>query len=99
MRIVLPGKYGYKGPKSVVQITLTDTQPPTFWNDANGREYKFYSNVDPQVSHPRWRQAREAYLGEAPGAGLRAYPHDTQWYNGYGEQVADLYADLPRKLI
>jgi len=100
LRIVLPWKYGYKGPKSVVQMTLTDKEPPTFWNDANGREYKFYSNIDPKVSHPRWSQARESYLGDAtPGGRLGGFRHDTQWYNGYGEQVADLYADLPRKLI
>ncbi|MCH7959483.1 MAG: protein-methionine-sulfoxide reductase catalytic subunit MsrP [Candidatus Hydrogenedentes bacterium] len=92
LRIVLPWKYGYKGPKSVVNIKLTAEQPTTFWNLANAREYKFYSNVDPEVPHPRWSQAKERFIGEA----IKSRP--TQWYNGYAEQVAHLYADMPRTL-
>jgi sulfoxide reductase catalytic subunit YedY len=93
LRIILPWKYGYKGPKSIVEMMFTDTEPKTFWNDANPGEYKFYSNVDPQVSHPRWSQAKERWLGEGTKT------HDTEWYNGYGEQVASLYSDMPRKLF
>lgn len=92
LRIVTPWKYGYKGPKSVVKIELVSEMPPTFWNTANGDEYKFYSNVDPEVPHPRWSQATERYLGES------TKDHETQWYNGYGEQVAAMYADMPREL-
>ena len=92
LRIVVPWKYGYKGPKSIVQMTFVDKQPQTFWNEAIAREYKFYSNVDPQVPHPRWSQAKELYLGESEKS------NPTQWYNGYGEQVAHLYADMPRSL-
>lgn len=92
LRLVLPWKYGYKGPKSIVEMMFTDKEPKTFWNDANPSEYKFYSNVDPQVPHPRWSQAKERWLGEGEKA------HATEWYNGYGEQVAELYADMPRNL-
>lgn len=92
LRIIAPWKYGYKGPKSVVRIEAIAQQPPTFWNTANPYEYKFYSNVDPEVPHPRWSQAKERYLGET------VKRHPTQWYNGYGEYVAHLYADMPRKL-
>lgn len=92
LRIVVPWKYGYKGPKSVVKMEFVAEQPRTFWNTANSDEYKFYSNVDPEVPHPRWSQAKERYLGEAVKS------HDTQWYNGYGEQVAHLYADRERVL-
>ncbi len=92
LRIVVPWKYGYKGPKSVVKIELVATKPPTFWNKANADEYKFFSNVDPEVPHPRWSQAKERWLGES----LKS--HETLWYNGYGEQVAAMYADKPRDL-
>ncbi len=92
LRIIVPWKYGYKGPKSVVQMTFTDKQPATFWNDAVPHEYKFYSNVDPQVAHPRWSQALERYLGED------RKDKPTQWYNGYGEQVAHMYEGIPRTL-
>lgn len=92
LRIITPWKYGYKGAKSVVKITLLDTQPRTFWNDANAAEYKFYSNVDPQVPHPRWSQAKERDISGA------FKNKKTQWYNGYGEEVAKMYADMPRVL-
>jgi sulfoxide reductase catalytic subunit YedY len=92
LRLILPWKYGYKGPKSIVEMTFTDTEPKTFWNDANPNEYKFYSNVDPQVNHPRWSQAKERWLGEGDKT------RDTEWYNGYGEQVASLYSLMPREL-
>lgn len=92
LRIITPWKYGYKGPKSVVKMTFTDKQPETYWNTAIPREYKFYSNVDPEVRHPRWSQAKEQYLGE------RSREKPTQWYNGYEEQVADMYKDMDRFL-
>lgn len=92
LRIVLPWKYGYKGPKSIVKMTLLETQPHTFWNDTNAREYGFYSNVDPQVPHPRWSQAMERDISAA----LKNV--ETQWYNGYGAEVGELYADMPRVL-
>lgn len=92
LRVITPWKYGYKGPKSIVQMTFTDKQPHTFWNDAVPAEYKFYSNIDPKVPHPRWSQAQEQFLGESN----KVAP--TQWYNGYGEQVAHMYDGIPRTL-
>lgn len=92
LRIIVPWKFGYKGPKSVVRMTFTDRQPATFWNQSVPSEYKFFSNVDPQVPHPRWSQALERYLGE------NKKDKPTQWYNGYGEQVAHMYEGIPRTL-
>ena len=86
IRLVVPWKYGFKSIKSVVRITLTDTQPPTSWNKANAREYGFYSNVNPNVDHPRWSQATERPLG----GGLLARRQDTLMFNGYDE-VAPMY--------
>jgi sulfoxide reductase catalytic subunit YedY len=83
-RLALPWKYGYKGPKSVVRIELSDKRPPTFWNDLQAREYGFFSNVNPERPHPRWSQATERDIG----TGER---RPTLLYNGYGEQVASLY--------
>jgi sulfoxide reductase catalytic subunit YedY len=93
LRIITPWKYGYKGAKSIVKMTFTDRQPKTFWNEAQPAEYKFYSNVDPQVSHPRWSQAEEWRLGESQ---TEKYP--TKFYNGYEEEVGELYAGIPRTL-
>ena len=73
-------------------MTLTAEQPPTLWNDAIPSEYKFYSNVDPEVPHPRWSQASEKLLGDI----IKRVP--TQWYNGYGEYVASMYTDRKREL-
>ncbi|MBX3300345.1 MAG: protein-methionine-sulfoxide reductase catalytic subunit MsrP [Acidobacteria bacterium] len=84
LRLVVPWKYGFKSIKSVVKITLTENEPPTTWNIAAPSEYGFYSNVNPDVSHPRWSQKKERRLGET---GLR----DTLPFNGYGEEVAALY--------
>jgi sulfoxide reductase catalytic subunit YedY len=84
LRLVAPWKYGFKGIKSIVRITLTDEQPATFWNTLSPYEYEFEANVDPAVPHPRWSQATEWMLG--------TYERfETQKYNGYGEYVADLY--------
>lgn len=92
MRIITPWKYGYKGAKSVVKMTLVAEQPPTLWNIAIPSEYKFYSNVDPEVPHPRWSQASEKLLGDI----IKRVP--TEWYNGYGEYVAQMYTEFPRTL-
>ncbi|AUJ65029.1 mononuclear molybdenum enzyme YedY [Aestuarium zhoushanense] len=86
IRLVVPWKYGFKSIKSIVRITLTDKQPPATWNLINAREYGFYSNVNPNVSHPRWSQASERLIG----GGLFASRQDTLMFNGY-EEVASLY--------
>jgi len=90
LRLVVPWKYGFKSIKSIVKITLTDSQPPTSWNKANAREYGFYSNVNPNVSHPRWSQASERRVG----GGLFAPRIDTLMFNGYEEEVASLYEGM-----
>jgi len=90
IRLVVPWKYGFKGIKSVVRIKLVESQPATSWNIANAREYGFYSNVNPQVDHPRWTQARERRLGEL-------LKRETLMFNGYADQVASLYAGMDLK--
>lgn len=90
LRLVVPWKYGYKSIKSIVRITLTDTQPPTSWNKANAREYGFYSNVNPEVNHPRWSQASERVIG----GGLFSKRIPTLMLNGYEEEVSPLYAGM-----
>ena len=90
LRLVVPWKYGFKSIKSVVRITLTDTQPPTSWNKANPREYGFYSNVNPEVDHPRWSQATERRIG----GGLFSARIPTLMFNGYAEEGAGLYAGM-----
>jgi methionine sulfoxide reductase catalytic subunit len=87
LRLVVPWKYGFKGIKSIVAIRLTETQPPTSWNIAAPGEYGFYSNVNPEVDHPRWSQKTERRIGE-----FRR--RTTLPFNGYGEQVAGLYAGM-----
>jgi sulfoxide reductase catalytic subunit YedY len=84
-RIVVPWKYGYKSPKSIVRIEFTQKRPGTFWNQALPREYGFFSNVDPSKPHPRWSQAMERDIG----TGRR---RATLLYNGYVDQVAGLYS-------
>ncbi|WP_377509214.1 protein-methionine-sulfoxide reductase catalytic subunit MsrP [Octadecabacter sp. R77987] len=86
IRLVVPWKYGFKSIKSIVRITLTDKQPYATWNAINAREYGFYSNVNPEVDHPRWSQATERLIG----GGLFAARQDTLMFNGYDE-VASLY--------
>lgn len=90
LRLVVPWKYGFKSIKSIVKIELTDTQPETSWNMINAREYGFYSNVNPEVDHPRWSQASERRLG----GGLFAKRIPTQMFNGYEEEVASLYEGM-----
>ncbi len=87
IRLVVPWKYGFKSIKSIVRISLLADQPPTSWNMANAREYGFYSNVNPEVSHPRWSQATERRVG----GGLFSPRIPTQMFNGYAEEVAALY--------
>jgi sulfoxide reductase catalytic subunit YedY len=99
IRLVVPWKYGFKSIKSVVRISLTETQPKTSWMQQNAREYGFYSNVNPDVSHPRWSQATERRIGSSTGAlgGLLARRHPTLLFNGYAEQVASLYSGMDLK--
>lgn len=91
LRLVTPWKYGFKGIKSIVKITLAESQPPTTWNLAAGNEYGFLANVNPGVDHPRWSQATEQRIGVS---GRRP----TLMFNGYAEQVGRMYSgeDLRR---
>ncbi len=87
LRLVAPWKYGFKCIKSLVRITFTDKRPVSFWEEVQGQEYGFWANVNPEVDHPRWSQATERVLGTNDRV-------PTLLYNGYAEQVADLYKDL-----
>lgn len=91
VRLVIPWKYGFKSVKSIVRVRFVKSQPPTTWDlyDA-GAEYGFYANVNPHVDHPRWSQAKEHRLG----GGLFARPIPTLMFNGYGDQVASMYAGM-----
>ena len=95
IRLVVPWKYGFKSIKSIVRIRFVDKQPRTAWNIANPDEYGFYSNVNPEVDHPRWSQAREKRLPSL----FASLP--TLMFNGYGDQVASMYAgmDLEEELL
>lgn len=90
IRLVVPWKYGFKSIKSIVRITLVKDQPPTAWNKSQPREYGFYSNVNPEVDHPRWSQATERRVGEFSR-------RKTLPFNGYAEEVASLYAGMDLK--
>jgi sulfoxide reductase catalytic subunit YedY len=94
VRIVVPWKYGFKSAKSLVRIRFTAKEPVNSWQRAAPQEYGFYSNVNPNVDHPRWSQASERRLGEG---GLLSRRRPTQMFNGYGDQVAALYAGLDLK--
>jgi sulfoxide reductase catalytic subunit YedY len=87
LRLVVPWKYGFKGIKSIVKINLVETEPLNTWQEANAGEYGFYSNVNPEVDHPRWSQASERRIG----GGLFAKRVETLMFNGYADQVASLY--------
>lgn len=91
VRLVVPWKYGFKSGKSIVKIRFTDKQPLTSWNKAAPGEYGFYSNVNPQVDHPRWSQATERRIGED---GLFTKKRKTLMFNGYEAQVGQLYAGM-----
>src|SRR5437016_10580362 len=90
VRMVIPWKYGYKSIKSIVKIRLQSSEPPTSWNRQAPNEYGFYSNVNPNVDHPRWSQATERRLGEI-------FMHKTLMFNGYSDQVASLYSGMDLK--
>jgi len=90
VRMVIPWKYGFKSIKSLVKIKFQSKMPPTTWNLAASNEYGFYSNVNPNVDHPRWSQASERRLGEI-------FKRKTLMFNGYGEQVASLYNGMDLK--
>ncbi|MBH9551245.1 protein-methionine-sulfoxide reductase catalytic subunit MsrP [Inhella gelatinilytica] len=94
LRLVVPWKYGFKSAKSLVRIRLTERQPATSWNTSAPREYGFFSNVNPQVNHPRWSQASERRIGED---GLFSKRRPTLMFNGYAEQVGQLYTGLDLK--
>jgi sulfoxide reductase catalytic subunit YedY len=94
IRVVVPWKYGFKSIKSIVKVSFVETQPRTAWNDAAPSEYGFYSNVNPNVDHPRWSQAKERVAGEyVDRFKLRNATRDTEMFNGYSE-VASLYAGM-----
>ena len=90
LRLVVPWKYGFKSIKSIVKIRFSETQPETSWNLSAAKEYGFYSNVNPEVNHPRWSQARERRIGEFR-------KRKTLPFNGYAEQVAALYSGMDLK--
>ena len=94
VRMVLPWKYGFKSGKSIVKIRFTDKEPRTAWNKSAPQEYGFYSNVNPNVDHPRWSQENERRIGEG---GLFAKKRPTLMFNGYAEQVASLYLGMDLK--
>jgi methionine sulfoxide reductase catalytic subunit len=87
LRVTVPWKYGFKSIKSIVAIRFVETQPKTSWNAYSAREYGFYSNVNPNVDHPRWSQAKERRIGEF-------FRRETLMFNGYAEAVADLYKGM-----
>jgi len=91
LRLIVPWKYGFKNIKSIVKIRFTDKKPRNTWAVLAPREYGFYANVNPQVDHPRWSQARERRIGKSL---LFSRKQRTQIYNGYGDEVAHLYAGM-----
>jgi methionine sulfoxide reductase catalytic subunit len=94
VRLVVPWKYGFKSGKSIVRIRFVEKQPLTSWNRSAPNEYGFYSNVNPQVAHPRWSQATERRIGED---GFLSRKRPTLMFNGYADQVASLYAGMDLK--
>ncbi|HVX99764.1 MAG TPA: protein-methionine-sulfoxide reductase catalytic subunit MsrP [Pseudorhodoplanes sp.] len=92
LRLAVPWKYGFKSVKSIVRFTFTDKRPSTFWEALQSNEYGFWANVNPKVPHPRWSQATEELIG----TGER---RPTLLFNGYGEQVAGLYAGLDKEAL
>jgi sulfoxide reductase catalytic subunit YedY len=90
LRLIVPWKYGFKGIKSIVKIRFVEKEPPTAWNIAAPDEYGFYSNVNPDVDHPRWSQKTERRIGEF-------LKRKTLAFNGYADQVAQLYSGMDLK--
>ena len=98
LRLVVPWKYGFKGIKSIVKITLTETQPKNTWNLQAPGEYGFYANVNPNVDHPRWSQKSERIIGGSSGGFFGGGGRkDTLMFNGYADEVASLYAGMDLK--
>ena len=95
VRVVVPWKYGFKSGKSIVKIRFVEKEPGTAWNKAAANEYGFFSNVNPNVDHPRWSQATERRIGD--GGGLFAKRRKTEMFNGYEAQVGQLYAGMDLK--
>ena len=95
VRLVVPWKYGFKSAKSIVKIRFVEKEPGTAWNKAAANEYGFFSNVNPNVDHPRWSQATERRIGD--GSGLFAKRTKTLMFNGYEQQVGQLYAGMDLK--
>ena len=93
LRLITPWKYGFKGLKSIVEIKFVERQPPTAWNISAPHEYGFYANVNPNVDHPRWSQARERRIG----GGLFESRVPTLMFNGYEQEVASLYQGMDLK--
>jgi methionine sulfoxide reductase catalytic subunit len=93
VRVVLPWKYGFKSAKSIVEVRFLDKQPPTTWNEMAANEYGFYSNVNPNVDHPRWSQKTERRIGLP----FYAQRRPTLMFNGYSDQVASLYNEMDLK--
>jgi len=91
VRLVVPWKYGFKSIKSIVSIDFTEEEPPTSWNMLASREYGFYSNVNPEVNHPRWSQKKERRIGDI-------FKRKTLMFNGYEEEVASMYDDMDLRL-
>ncbi|HLX11998.1 MAG TPA: molybdopterin-dependent oxidoreductase, partial [Bacteroidota bacterium] len=87
LRLAVPWKYGFKSIKAIVKIRFQENQPPTSWNIAAPNEYGFYSNVNPEVDHPRWSQAKERRIGEF-------FRRKTLPFNGYGDLVASMYTGM-----
>ena len=94
VRVVVPWKYGFKSAKSIVRIRFVDKQPKTSWEQAAPSEYGFYSNVNPEVDHPRWSQATERRIGQD---NIFAKKRPTLMFNGYEAQVGQLYAGMDLK--
>jgi sulfoxide reductase catalytic subunit YedY len=98
LRLIVPWKYGFKSIKGITKMRFTDKKPRTAWEVAAPHEYGFYANVNPEVDHPRWSQARERRIGAGGETGLSslfaAPKRPTEMFNGYGEHVAHLYSDL-----
>jgi sulfoxide reductase catalytic subunit YedY len=90
LRLVVPWKYGFKSIKSIVKISFHEKQPPATWNEVAPQEYGFYSNVNPEVNHPRWSQQKERRIGEF-------FKRETLMFNGYAEEVAAMYSDMDLK--
>jgi len=90
IRLIVPWKYGFKSIKSIVRISFVEQEPISTWNEESPNEYGFYSNVNPNVDHPRWSQKKERRIGEFK-------KRDTEIFNGYAKYVSNLYSDMDLK--